>query len=173
MVAGNLKIGLGLLVFIIMSISIPVRAESEVAKLVREKLQGLSYSGSHDARHEKTTLFVHDCWGNTFSYSGNINKVNVTDKDPKTVSVHVWYSGSYERKIYVSPGCAHTNTERLNPSGELIFDVKLGLFKINIGAMESRNLSPVGGMDHDSNGFSVNGRDGVKDVIVRALNSLE
>jgi hypothetical protein len=142
------------LFLMLMIISCASLAESAGGTLIKQRLQGLSYSGSADARENKTTLLVHDCWGNKFDFSGNINKVEVTDVDSKTINVHVWYRGNYLREKYNSP-CVKVTDEKLNPSGEILFDVKLGVLGAKIIWGEIRNLSPVGGIDHDSNGYTV------------------
>jgi hypothetical protein len=138
----------------------------DVAHELRDLLVGQPYGLSHDARGEKTIFGVHDCWGNTFEVSGAINDAQVKVIDAKTLSCHLFYSGAYTRKNYVSP-CRHNFDENLSPHGEIELTLALRTLQAPIvtwGAIS--NLAPVGDMSHDSNIFSV---EAVKATVIQRL----
>ena len=127
----------------------------QVADQLKDLVVGASYSGSWDHRGESNFLGIHDCWGNVFSVNGAINSGSVEVVDASNLRCHIRYSGNYKRSNYVSP-CRHSHDEDLAPSGELIFKITIRLLQGPLITWEeTRNLSPVGTMDHDSNGFSV------------------
>ena len=139
---------------------------SDVAHQLRDLMVGTAYNGSWDKRHEENFLGVHRCWGNTFSVNGAINNATAEVIDDNNLRCHIYYSGNYTRSNYVEP-CMHHHDENLQPSGEIIFKLTIRLLQAPVVTWEEvRNLSPVGGMDHDSNLYTV---EAVRAAVIQRL----
>lgn len=138
----------------------------DLAHELRDLLVGVKYNGSWDRRTEKTYFGVHSCWGNTYSVDGAINNAVVQVLDDTHLRCHLFYSGQYKRANYVEP-CVHSGDEELSPSGEVIFTLTLRRLQSPLVSWEEyRNQVPVGGMDHDSNLYTV---EAVKNTVLFRL----